>query len=251
LRSVRHKGKGEFDILDKQGSREANRGGEEVIFQRERLKAEGEGCSLLNINQPISGRKLAPVLPRQGARCGQRPAVLRRPLLRPGAGPVHGDRSGAVERGQPALDLFFLGVDVLKLGHAIYRGHGVKDAAIDVGLSLAGVLSPVPGSGQVLKAGRVVGKAESGAKAADNAWDAMRGGAAGAKADTRAEAKGGKHVLLDPSANVARCGQTCDLARRERDRGDGTGCSGRSSGVAAGRSCDVRDRTYVVRLVGL
>jgi hypothetical protein len=27
-----------------------------VIFQRERLKAEGEGRSLLNINQSISGR---------------------------------------------------------------------------------------------------------------------------------------------------------------------------------------------------
>ncbi len=56
MRSVRHMGQGTFDILDSQGSREANRGGEEVIFQRERLKAEGEGRSLLNINQPISGR---------------------------------------------------------------------------------------------------------------------------------------------------------------------------------------------------
>lgn len=54
--SHQHKGQGRFGILDTQDSREANRGGEEVIYQRERLKAEGEGRKLLNIIQPVSGR---------------------------------------------------------------------------------------------------------------------------------------------------------------------------------------------------
>jgi hypothetical protein len=54
--SHEHRDEGEFEVLDVQTSRGANRGGEEVIFQRERLKAEGEGRSLLNTNQPVSGR---------------------------------------------------------------------------------------------------------------------------------------------------------------------------------------------------
>ncbi len=54
--SHEHKGKGKFEILDEQQSKAANRGAEDVIYNRERLKAEAEGRSLLNKQNPISDR---------------------------------------------------------------------------------------------------------------------------------------------------------------------------------------------------
>jgi RHS repeat-associated protein len=70
------------------------------------------------------------------------------------------------------LDAGFLIWDGLKLGVAIYTGVGVSAAAADFALSAAGMLVPAPGGRFVLQ--KVVGKAESGAKAADNAWDSLR-----------------------------------------------------------------------------
>ena len=56
--------------------------------------------------------------------------------------------------GHSPIDLIFLAVDVAKLGYAVYKGEGVGSALIDVGMSAAGVLIPIPGAGEAMKAAR-------------------------------------------------------------------------------------------------
>jgi RHS repeat-associated protein len=90
--------------------------------------------------------------------------------------------------GRTVVDVGFLAVDAVKLGVAIYTGTGVGSAAVNLGLSAAGVLSPVPGVGQVLKGLRVAGKVVDGAKAADRVMEAR--GAESGVADEAGGAKG-------------------------------------------------------------
>ena len=61
--------------------------------------------------------------------------------------------------GNSPIDIVFLAVDIGRLGVAAYNGESLGGAAIDVAISAASVFSPVPGMGEVYKAGRAAEKA--------------------------------------------------------------------------------------------
>jgi len=121
--------------------------------------------------------------------------------------------------GNSPIDAAFLLYDLGNLGVALYRGDGVGEAAVGVGLSTAGVIIPLPAVGLALKAeraARLAGAAHRGEQASElvkgtsGAVPAIKAGATGG-------ATGGKSFGdgVRQAAKAENPARVCVYCRRE------------------------------------
>ncbi|MBP8019447.1 MAG: RHS repeat-associated core domain-containing protein, partial [Hylemonella sp.] len=110
--------------------------------------------------------------------------------------------------GYSPVDLAFFAIDAVKLGQAIYSGGDVKGAAIDLGLSAVGILSPVPGTGQALKTLKVADKVVDGVRAADNVVGAAKVTASDLRAAGRSDFEAARaSKLAENGGKCTYCGR--------------------------------------------
>jgi RHS repeat-associated protein len=118
--------------------------------------------------------------------------------------------------GNSPIDVLFLAYDVAKLGVAIYSGVGVGAAVVDVGLSVVGVVSPFPGTGQVLKTLRTVDHAVDAARTGERGLAAAKVDRIHGALDPVAQSKRTTALGLTADAQIAASGASRNLSPAQR-----------------------------------